>query len=220
MRVPGNAHWTASIPAAAAIAFACGLSARAASEPAPAQPAHEAPVAATAAAPEMKPTVLIDLQLQEEIGRLKQMEQELQAIESAPLPAAEPVAPPPKAEKPAPKPDDLPKAPAKGLEEEYANTLYALGECERARAVYRRIVDAKPKTETRAWAKLQIGNCARRTNDLPGAVAAYEDLMNDAPDNPWAKDAAWWASEIKWWMLWNETMKKESGPTLTQAAAK
>ena len=88
----------------------------------------------------------------------------------------------------------------------------AFDKYDQAKAIYIEIAESKPTPDRLAWAHMQIGNCARKTGDFLGALAAYRELMNKVPDSSWAEEAAWWTSEIKWWSLWNETMRNESGP--------
>jgi tetratricopeptide (TPR) repeat protein len=149
----------------------------------------------------------LEQELEKETSKLQKMEAQLKAIESLPLPsAAAPVVKVPVV-KPAPNPNEIPKEPVKGLEEEYADTLYAMGKYDLARPVYQRIIESKPKADILAWARLQVANCARHGDDLQAAGAAYEQLMSASPTSPWADDAAWWAGEIKWWVLWSQSTK-------------
>ncbi len=149
----------------------------------------------------------LEKELEEETAKLQKMEAELKAVESLPLPsAAAPVVKVP-AVNPAADPKEIPKEPVKGLEEEYANALYAMGKYDLARAEYQRIIESKPKADVLAWARFQVGNCARHSDDLPAAGAAYEALMTASPTSPWADEAAWWAGEIKWWILWDQSTK-------------
>ena len=186
----------------------------------PAKTAESAPVASAAEAPkplQAAPVPVraeqpaagdpVEKELEQETAKLQKMEAELKAVESLPLPSA--AAPAVKAPvvKPAPDPNAIPKEPVKGLEEEYANALYAMGKYDLARAAYQRIIESKPKADILAWARLQVGNCARRSDDLQAAGAAYEALMNASPTSPWADEATWWAGEIKWWILWGQSTK-------------
>jgi tetratricopeptide (TPR) repeat protein len=148
-----------------------------------------------------------EAQLEEELARLQKLQVELQAIESLPLPHGSSPAPKAAEEKPDPSPAELPKAPVKGLEEEFANALYALGKYDAAAAVYRQLLESKPKADVQAWARFQVANCAKRTSDLPAAAAAYEDVLTLSAGCPWAPDATWWANEIKWRMRWDQTTK-------------
>jgi tetratricopeptide (TPR) repeat protein len=187
----------------------------------PAKAVESAPVATAAAeataplkvapAPERAeqppPGDPLEKELEQETSKLQKMEAQLKAVEALPLPsAAAPVVKVPVV-KPAPNPNEIPKEPVKGLEEEYANTLYAMGKYDLARAVYQRIIESTPKADIMAWARLQVANCARHGDDLQAAGAAYEALMNASPTSPWADDAAWWAGEIKWWGLWRQSTK-------------
>jgi tetratricopeptide (TPR) repeat protein len=149
----------------------------------------------------------VEKELEQETSKLQKMEAELKALESLPLPSAAAPAVKVPVVKPAPDPSQIPKEPVKGLEEEYANTLYAMGKYDLARAAYQRIIESKPKADTMAWARLQVANCARYSGDLQAAGAAYEALMNASPTSPWADDAAWWAGEVKWWILWGQSTK-------------
>jgi len=145
-------------------------------------------------------------QLQEELARLHRLETELKAIESTPLQAAPPPAVKPQEEKPALGAEaEVPKEAVRGLEEEFANALYALRKYDSAGAVYRKLLESKPKADVQVWARFQIANCAKRAGDLPAAAAAYEELLTTSPTCPWAPEAAWWANEIKWRMRWDQT---------------
>jgi tetratricopeptide (TPR) repeat protein len=187
----------------------------------PAKTVESAPVAgATAQAPKPLeaapaperverpiPSDPLEQALEREAAKLTKMEAELKAVESLPLPsAAAPVVKAPVV-KPAPDPNEIPKEPLKGLEEEYANTLYALGKYDLARVAYQRLIESKPRADILAWARLQAANCDRRRGNLQAAGAAYEALMNAAPTSPWATEAAWWAGEVKWWILWSQSTK-------------
>ena len=99
-----------------------------------------------------------------------------------------------------------------------ADALYALGKYEDARALYAKVLAAKPKGEKVVWALMQSGNCARHLHDYVGAVASYEQILNGHSTSPWCKDAEWWAAQIKWRLLWNETMKQQ-GVVATAAPA-
>jgi tetratricopeptide (TPR) repeat protein len=146
-------------------------------------------------------------ELERENARLQKMEAELKALESLPLPSAPvPIAKVPVVKAP-PDPNAIPKEPVRGLEEEYANSLYAVGKYDLARAAYQRIVDSKPKEDIMVWSRLQVANCARHSGDLQAAGAAYEALMTAAPASPWVGEAAWWAGEVKWLMLWDQSTK-------------
>ena len=144
-----------------------------------------------------------------EMERLKRMHEELEAIESAPLPAPAAAAeetPAPAASKSAPKRTaaDVPAKPAPGAEEQYANMLFALGEYERAMPFYRRIAEKGGSPDEVGWALLQLGNCARHSGDHVAALAAYGKALTRAQDTPWAAEASWWTAQVKWRLLWNE----------------
>jgi TolA-binding protein len=166
-------------------------------EAAPAPPRAEQPA----------PSDPVEKELVDETSKLQKMEAELKALESTPIPSAEAPAVKAPVVKPAPNPGEIPKEPAKGLEEEYANALYAMGKYDLARVAYQRVVESKPQADILAWARLQVANCARHTGDLQSAGAAYEALMNTSPTSPWASEATWWAGEIKWWSLWQQSAK-------------
>jgi tetratricopeptide (TPR) repeat protein len=164
---------------------------------------------APAPAPVERPVLSdpLEQELERESSKLEKMEAELRAVESLPLPSAEvpAVKAPPAVVKPPPSPNEIPKGPVKGLEEEYANTLYALGKYDLARAAYERLIESEPQADVLVWARLQVANCDRHLGDLQAAGAAYEALMNAAPASPWAGEAAWWAGEVKWWILWGQS---------------
>ncbi len=187
----------------------------------PAKTAEPAPAAAPAAEAPKPPQVApapvrlepptpgdpLEKELKEETAKLQKMEAELKAVESLPLPsAAAPVVKAP-AVNPAADPKDIPKEPVNGLEEDYANALYAVGKYDLARAVYQKIIESKPKADVLAWARFQVGNCARHSDDFPAAGAAYEALMTASPTSPWADEAAWWSGEVKWRILWDQSTK-------------
>jgi len=177
------------------------------------EPVRAEPSASLAAAPEPvraeppAPSDPMEKELERETAKLEKMEAELKAVESLPLPSAATPAVKAPVVKPPANPNEIPKEPVKGLEEEYANALYAMGQYDLARAAYQRILDAKPKADIMAWSRLQVANCARHTGDLQAAGAAYEALMNASPVSPWAGEAAWWAGEVKWLILWNQSTK-------------
>ena len=174
----------------------------------PAQPVASAPVAtAIAAAPKPIASDPMEKELEDETSKLQKLEVELKAVESVPIPSAEAPAVKVPVVKPPPNPDAMPKEPVKGLEEDYANALYAMGKYDLARAAYQRLVESKPQPDVLAWARLQVANCGRHTGDLQSAGAACEALLNASPTSPWSREATWWAGEIKWWQLWNQSTK-------------
>jgi len=165
--------------------------------------------AAPATEPAKQPVLTDPLEqdFERETSKLEKMKAELKAVESLPLPsAAAPVVKAPVV-KPAPNPNEIPKEPVKGLEEEYANSLYALGKYDLARAAYQRLIESNRQADVLTWARFQVANCHRRLGDLPAASAAYEALLNAAPASPWVTEAAWWAGETKWWILWGQSTK-------------
>lgn len=185
----------------------------------PLPPEPSAPAAAPAPATDEDPALA--KQLKSEIERVQRMAAELKTIESAPLPSDHSVAATPAESKAPPTLEDLPTEPAPGAEESFANALYNLGKYAQARAIYEKLIESKPSPDRRAWARLQVGNCARKTGDMLGAVAAYEQLFNESPASPWAKEAEWWAGQMRWWLIWNETMRSENaGAKAAPAAAK
>ncbi len=149
----------------------------------------------------------LEKEFERESSKLQKMEAELKAVESLPLPSAPAPVVKVSEVKAAPDPNEIPKEPVRGLEEEYANSLYAVGKYDLARAAYQQIIDSKPKEDIMIWARLQVANCARHSGDLQAAGAAYEALMTSAPTSPWAGEAAWWAGEVKWLMLWDQSTK-------------
>ena len=154
---------------------------------------------------------LLERQVAEEMERLRMLEEKLRTISSEAEVArteraASPATPPPqKADTPA-----LPSEPLAGAEEAFANTLYSLGEWKRASAVYESILKSSPNPDTAAWAKLQIGHCARKTGDYIAAVAAYEQATNMASESCWTKEAAWWCGHLKWSLLLAESMRHDA----------
>ncbi len=154
----------------------------------------------------------LEKQLQEEQADLQRLRDELEVIKSAPLPEAEAKVLKPGEDKPVVSLEDVPAEPAEGADEEMADALFALGEHEKARLLYERIVESKPGESHSAWARFQIGNCARRQDNLLAALKAYEALMNESPENRWSEEAAWWCAQIKWWLVWkDETVKQNAG---------
>jgi len=151
-----------------------------------------------------------------ELERLKRMEEELEAIESAPLPAPASAAeetPAATAPKSAPKHTaaDIPVKPAPGAEEQYANMLFALGEYERAMPFYRQIAEKNGPPDEVGWALLQEGNCARHNGNHVAALASYAEALAKAQDTPWAAEASWWTAQVKWRLLWNEESVRKLG---------
>ncbi len=155
----------------------------------------------------------LEQQIEEQLAKLQRLQAELEAIESAPLPERPVPARKAPAEKRIEVPKEIPSKPIKGAEEELADALFALGKYEEAYVLYEHVAESKPNADSVAWAHLQLGNCARRTRDYVVALKAYEKLMNESPDNPWTEEAAWWCSQIKWLLLWNETMRQNAGET-------
>ena len=152
----------------------------------------------------------LEQQLKLELQNLRRFEAELEAVRSAPLPEQPELEMEQPVEKPKPKPVPLPEKPAPGLEEAFADCLYALGEHEKARAIYAEIAAGKPAPDTLAWAHFQIGNCARHLKDFAGAKGAYEHVLNKCQTSPWCKEAEWWAGQANWWLLYRKRMAQES----------
>ena len=178
--------------------FATPAPASAAQSPRPSQPAADDDQALTR-------------KLAEEAARVRKLTEQLRLIESAPVdPPTPPIAP--QARPPA-RIEDIPATPVPQAREEYADALYTLGKYQAARAVYAEIAESKPHRSVLIWARLQTGHCSRRLKDYPAAVTAYESVMNDFSDNAWAKEAAWWSAEVKWWMLWNESVRRTAQPS-------
>lgn len=164
----------------------------------------------------------IEKELQNETARLRRLKAELEALEAAPLPdgmlQAKPSGSGAEVSQENSPTDQgagahealrLPEAPAPGAEEEFANALFALGKYDRALPLYQQIIESSPDPEKKAWARLQLGNCQRRSGDFVGALKTYAELMADSPDSFWAEEAAWWSGQIKWRLLWNETLRPE-----------
>ncbi len=177
---------------------------------------------ATAASDEMSPELNeqdLEKQLQAETEKLRQLHETLEAIENAPLPE-EPAKNPETAEsKPEPvEAFDIPEKPVAGAEEDFANVLFMVGEYERAKAVYDTILSGKPAPDRAAWAALQAGHCARLSGEYMDAVRAYESCMNEYGNSPWADEAAWWAGQVKWRLVIQETMRKEGETGRAKAA--
>lgn len=154
---------------------------------------------AIVAEPEMAQEDALEKQLQQETARLEAMQAELTALINAPLPqevksepATEPAA------------TDIPSEPLPGMEEQYADSAYALGQIEAAKAAYQKLADAEPSKETMAWARMQLGNCDRKMGNFADAITFYEMVANTAPESIWATEAEWWAGHLRWRLLWNE----------------
>jgi len=167
----------------------------------------------------------LETNLTGEMEQLKRLEAKLEAIESAPLPVAQPAGESGDAadlqstaavKEQALVTKEIPAKPAKGAEEELADMLYSLGECRKARQLYRELADSKPSADRLAWALFQTGNCARKCGDYLGAKKAYEELMNTVPEHPWAVEATWWDAQIKWWVLWRESRRQAAGDGTAQ----
>ena len=95
----------------------------------------------------------LEARVSDESAQLERLKEQLDALESisAPKPAsATPAFEPPKPkQKPQPvKLTDIPSAPLSGAEEEFADTLFALGEYSRARTIYQQIIDNNPSEKT------------------------------------------------------------------------
>ena len=157
----------------------------------------------------------LEAQVSNESAQLERLKEQLNALESIatpkPMPGI-PAAEPPKS-KQKPKPVntvDIPSVPLPGAEEEFADTLFALGEYERARAIYQQIIDdGTPSEKTASWVHMQIGNCARREGDFATALSAYDTVMTGTPESFWAEEAAWWTDQIKWRLLWKQVLNPE-----------
>jgi len=161
-------------------------------------------------------TSRMERSVREAEAKLKRMREELAAIESAPPPPRRAAPTGPDADRPGKTPlpkravKDIPARPIASAEEPFANALYALGKYQRAQAIYRRIAAGANVEEKRAWARFQIGNCARKTNDMVAALAAYDELLAKSPNTLWAQEAAWWSGQVKWRLLWRETTKRKA----------
>ena len=151
---------------------------------------------------------LLEQQLDQEIQRLKRLEEELRIIKAAPPPPKP--APAVEAKVKPPSLDEVPDEPVAGAEEAFADALYVLGKYDQARQVYRHLIQQNPSVDTVGWACLQVGNCARKKKEFMAAIAAYEECMNRFAESPWAKEAAWWSGHLKWMILLKETMRQES----------
>jgi len=199
-------------------------------DPAYPQELDEGPHEAPSDTQPVRPQGKLQKKLQNETARLRRLEAELEALKAAPLPdgvaqANVSAAGDQESQENSPtgpmgqrttdrRAGDhealrIPEAPAPGAEEEFANALFALGKYDRALAVYQRIIESGPAPEKKAWARLQLGNCQRRSGDFVGALKTYADLMADSPDSFWAEEASWWSGQIKWRLLWNETLRPE-----------
>jgi len=169
-----------------------------------------------AAASDQAPAPQEDLEAQvnNESAQLERLKEQLDALEriSTPNPVSPtPTATPSKSEpklKPV-KTTEIPSVPLPGAEEAFADTLFALGEYERALTVYQQIIDTKPPEKTASWICMQIGNCARRQGDFTAALSAYDTVMTEMPESFWAEEAAWWTDEIKWRLLWKQVLNPE-----------
>jgi len=156
----------------------------------------------------------LEAKVHDESAQLERLKEQLDALESIgaprPAPAVSAVESPNPKQKPQPaKRADIPSAPLSGAEEEFADTLFVLGEYGRARAIYQQIIDNKPSEKTAAWIHVQIGNCARREGDFATALDAYDMVMTETPESFWAEEAAWWTDQIKWRLLWKQILNPE-----------
>ena len=153
----------------------------------------------------------LEKQLETETEKLRQLRETLEAIETAPLP-----------EEPKEKPEatesqqdpaeelELPEKPVAGAEEDFANVLFMIGEYKRAKSVYDEMLADAPSADRAAWAALQVGHCARLSGEYMDAVRAYESCMNEYEASPWADEAGWWAGQVKWRLVIQETLRKEN----------
>ena len=175
------------------------------------KPPVEAPVEPAAETNSDETTELLKQDLNGEMKELKRLEAELEAIESAPLPTKKSAVtqkPASATKKPEFQAEDIPDTPAIGAEEDLADILYSLGEYKKARRIYRELADSKPAQDRLAWALFQAGNCARKTGDFLGAKKIYGELINTAPEHPWAAEATWWDTQIQWWVMWRESRRQ------------
>lgn len=167
----------------------------------------------------------LDRQIQKELENLKFLQEQLSAVTSMPVPTGSAAAQTPdtgvKAAPGSAAPKAIPAVPMEGAEEDFADMLYVLGEYDRAAVIYRQITDSAQSgtaDERLAWSMLQFANCSRKTHDLVTAQRTYEKLLVQLPDNQWSKEAAWWAGQIKWRLLWNETAGKSALQGIPEAA--
>lgn len=180
------------------------------------QPPVAAPVEPAAEINSDETIEILEEDLDGEMKELKRLEAELEAIESAPLPAKKAAGkksaiaqkPARATKKPEFQAKDIPETPAIGAEENLADILYSLGEYKKARRIYRELADSKPAQDRLAWALFQVGNCARKTGDFLGAKKVYGELINTVPEHPWAVEATWWDTQIQWWVMWRESRRQ------------
>jgi tetratricopeptide (TPR) repeat protein len=81
-----------------------------------------------------------------------------------------------------------------------ADVLYRLGRYEQARPIYEALAaQRQARTSDRIWALLQAGNCCRRLRDFDAALAHFQAILTDYPDNAWSKGHVAWALQTTQW---------------------
>jgi tetratricopeptide (TPR) repeat protein len=87
---------------------------------------------------------------------------------------------------------------------ELGETVFAGGNVKEASMFYREALKRKDPNDLgssgdRAWILFQIGNCLRN-DDLPAAAKAYQQLLTEYPNSPWAEPAKAQGDLIAWYL--------------------
>lgn len=87
---------------------------------------------------------------------------------------------------------------------ELGETVFASGNVKEASIFYREALKRKDPNDfgssgDRAWILFQIGNCLRN-DDLPAAAKAYQQLLTEYPNSPWAGPAKAQSDLITWYL--------------------
>lgn len=141
-----------------------------------------------------------DRGLQQEIGKLAQLEDEIRAL----LEASEPDASSEnvgaeaggKVEDAGSPAEDVLPAQVMLNAMAAADALYLSGKYAEALAFYDKVV-AENANDT-CWCTFQKANCQRRLGHEDEALNLYQEIVTGYPDNFWAAEAEWWMADVQW----------------------
>ena len=77
----------------------------------------------------------------------------------------------------------------------------------KARHYYDVMMGTYPNSTGLAWAKFQTGNIYRHNNVLDSAIYAYKELIQEYPDNYWARQAKWKLDDTIWQNEYKEILQ-------------